>query len=260
MKKLFLKSLALFALCVSLAGPTTIMAQDHGPAKNAPATTAPAATAPAPAVNITADSSPMDLARAAFTAQGGEKFRQVQNMMLRGSVSLYPPNSPQSIPGAFSIVTANEKMRMEIDARPIIVFKQIYDGQQSYSSMPNVQVPPLSKFGLNVLSKFDQAGYKVTAIANKKKMRGFRIVDPDDYTTDFYIDPANGRVMEFFLYYNGFTFGTANSKFKEVDGVLIPFSFSQRFEMPQGAFFAEYTVKEAKLNQTLGDDAFAIPR
>jgi hypothetical protein len=30
--------------------------------------------------------------------------------------------------------------------------------------------------------------------------------------------------------------------------------------MPQGAFFAEYNVKEVKLNQTLGEDAFAIPR
>ena len=226
--------------------------------KNGTASSSSAAALPA--VTISATSTPADLAKAAFLAQGGEKFRTVQNMMLRGSVSLYPPNSPQSIPGAFSIVTANEKMRMEIDARPIITFKQIYDGQQSYSSMPNVQVPPLSRFGLNVLSKFDQQGYKVTAIPNKKKLRGFRIADPEDYTTDFYIDPANGRVMEFLLYYNGFTFGTANSKFKEVDGVLIPFSFSQRFEMPQGAFFAEYSVKEVKLNQTLAEDAFAIPR
>ena len=253
MKKLFL-----IAIAVCFAGfAPALLAQDHPPAKNA----APAPdAATAPAVNITAESTPVELARAAFTAQGGEKFRQVQNMMLRGTVSLYPPNSPQSIPGAFSIVTANDKLRMEIDARPIIVFKQIYNGQQSYSSMPNVEVPPLSKYGLNVLSKFDQPGYKVTAIPNKKKMRGFRIADPDDYTTDFYIDLATGRVMEFFLYYNGYTFGTANSKFKEVDGVLIPFSFSQRFEMPQGAFFAEYSVKEVKLNQPLGDDAFAIPR
>jgi len=30
--------------------------------------------------------------------------------------------------------------------------------------------------------------------------------------------------------------------------------------MPQGAFFAEYTVKEVKLNQTLAEDAFTIPR
>jgi hypothetical protein len=66
--------------------------------------------------------------------------------------------------------------------------------------------------------------------------------------------------MEFYLTYGGLTFGTANSKFKEIDGVLIPFSFSQRFEMPQGAFFAEYNVKEAKLNQQLGEDVFAIPQ
>ena len=255
-----MKILKVLALSVYLAGfGVVVSAQDHGAAKSAApaATTAPAAP---PAVVITPESTPLELAKAAFTAQGGEKFRAVQNMMLRGSVSLYPPNSPQSIPGAFSIVTANDKLRMEIDARPIIVFKQIYDGQQSYSSMPGVEVPPLSKFGLSVLSKFDQPGYKITAIANKKKLRGFRIADPEGYTTDFYIDPANGRVMEFFLTYGGLTFGTANNKFKEVDGVLIPFSFSQRFEMPQGPFFAEYSVKEVKLNQALGDDAFAIPR
>jgi hypothetical protein len=254
MKSLFLKSLAM-VVCLFAFG-ATLLAQEHAPAKPEPA----AGAATAPAVVITDASTPMDLAKAAFVAQGGEKFRAVQNMMLRGSVSLYPPNSPQSIPGSFSIVTANDKLRMEIDARPIIVFKQIYDGQQSYSSMPNVEVPPLSKFGLNVLSKFDQPGYKVSTIPNKKKLRGFRIADAEGYTTDFYIDPTNGRVMEFFLYYGGYTFGTANSKFKEVDGVLIPFSFSQRFEMPQGAFFAEYNVKEVKLNQTLGEDAFAIPR
>src|ERR1041385_8904132 len=253
MKKLFLIAMA---LCFAGFAPA-LLAQDHPPAKSA----APAPdAATAPVVNITAESTPMELARAAFAAQGGEKFRQVQNMMLRGTVSLYPPNSPQSIPGAFSIVTANDKLRMEIDARPIIVFKQIYDGQQSYSSMPSVEVPPLSKFGLPVLSKYDQPGYKVSSLANKKKLRGFRIADPDGFTTEFYIDPGNARVMEFFLTYNGLTFGTANNKFKEVDGVLIPFSFSQRFEMPQGPFFAEYTVKEVKLNQALGEDAFAIPR
>jgi len=256
MKSLFFRSVAM-SVCLAGVG-ATLSAQEHAPAKG----TTPAATSTAapPAVVITPESTPVELAKAAFIAQGGEKFRNVQNLMLRGSVSLYPPNSPQSIPGAFSIVTANDKLRMEIDARPIIVFKQIYDGQQSYSSMPGVEVPPLSKFGLNVLGKFDQPGYKVSAIANKKKLRGFRIADPEGYTTDFYIDPTNGRVMEFFLTYGGFTFGTANSKFKEVEGVLIPFSFSQRFEMPQGPFFAEYSVKEVKLNQNLGDDAFAIPR
>jgi hypothetical protein len=149
---------------------------------------------------------------------------------------------------------------MEIDARPAVVFKQIYDGQNSYSSMAGVEVPPLTKFGMGALSRYDQPGYKISAIADKKKQRGFRIVDPDGFTTDFYIDGSSGRVMSFLIYYQGFTFGTDNSKFKEIDGVVVPWNFSQRFEMPQGAFFAEYSVKEVKLNQTLGEDAFAIPR
>lgn len=255
MKSLLLKSLAVF---VCLAGfASMLLAQEHPAGKSAPAGTSSAAS---PAVNITPESTPMDLARAAFTAQGGEKFRQMQNYVLRGSVSLYPPNSPQSIPGSFSMVFSSDKMRIEIDARPIIVFKQIYDGQESYSSMPNVAVPPLSRFGLNVLRHFDQSGFKISPIPNKKKLRGFRIADAEDYTTDFYIDPVTGRVMEFLFYFNGYTFGTAHDKFKEVEGVLVPFSFSQRFEMPQGAFFAEYNVKEVKLNQTLGDDTFVIPR
>jgi hypothetical protein len=247
------KLLPFFCLifCISVAiGQTP-------PTKTAGNTTSET-TSPA-SVTITADSTPIDLARAAFMAQGGEKFRGMQNMVLRGSVNLYQPNSIQSIPGGFSIVTAGDKLRMEIDARPMVVFKQIYDGQQSYSSLPNVQVPPLTKFGLGALSRFDQAGYKITAIADKKKQKGFRIEDPEGYTTDFYIDSTSGRVMSFLMYYGGYTFGTENKKFKEIDGVLVPTSFSQRFEMPMGAFFAEYSVKEAKINQTLADDAFAIP-
>src|SRR5262245_2922364 len=213
-----------------------------------------------PAVAITAESTPADLAKAAFLSMGGEKFRSVQNMILRGSVNLFQPNSVQSIPGGFSIVTAGEKLRMEIDARPIVVFKQIYNGQQSYSSLPGVEMPPQTRFGWGVLIKYDQPGYKVTTIAaDKKKQRGFRIEDPEGYTTDFYIDAATGRVLSFLLYYNGNTLGTEIKKFKEVEGVLVPFNFSQRFEMPQGAFFAEFSVKEAKLNQTLGEDAFVIP-
>jgi hypothetical protein len=240
----------LCAFCISLwLLCTTVCAQDKTPANGS-----------APAAAITAETTPMDLARAAFTAQGGEKFRAVQNMILRGSVQLYPPNSVQSIPGSFSLVTAGPKLRMEIDARPAIVFKQIYDGEQTYSSMPQVQMPPLTKFGFGALARFDQPGYQITAIADKKKQRGFRLVDPEGFTTDFYVDPKTGRVMSFFLYYGGATLGTENSKFKEVDGVLVPISFSQKFEMPIGAFFAEFNVKDVKLNQQLPEDAFAIPR
>jgi hypothetical protein len=62
--------------------------------------------------------------------------------------------------------------------------------------------------------------------------------------------------MQYLIPYNGYTFGIENSKFKEVEGVLVPWSFTQRLEMQQGAFFAEYKVKEVKINQPVGDDVF----
>lgn len=207
---------------------------------------------------ITAGSTPMDLARAALAAQGGDHFKNLKSMMLFGSANLYAPNSTNSIPGKFYMVTAGDKVRIEIDARPLFNFKQIYDGQQSFSSIPGVQMPPASKFGLPVLAKYDQAGYTVSALPDKKKLRAFRIVDSEGNTTDFFIDPATGRVMQYLIPYNGYMFGTENSKFKEVDGVLVPTNFTQRLEMTQGAFFAEYKVKEIKLNQPIGDDVFVM--
>ncbi len=208
---------------------------------------------------ITATTTPVDMARAAIAAQGGEKFKNVKSMVLRGSVDLYAPNSTQPIPGGFAIVLAGDKARLEVDARPAVTFKQIYDGQRSYSSLPNVDMPPVSKFGMALLLKFDQPGYVVSALPDKKKHRGFRVSDPDGNTTDFYVDVATGRVMSFLIPYGGYTFGTENKKLKDFDGVLVATSFTQRLEMPQGAFFADYTVKDVKLNQPIGDDVFAIP-
>lgn len=208
---------------------------------------------------ITATTTPLDIARAALIAQGGEKYRNLKSIVLKGSVDLYGPNTTQSIPGGFVIVIAGEKTRMEVDARPAVSFKMIYDGQRTYSSLPNVDMPSPTKFGMGMLVKFDQDGYAVTAIPDKKKHRGFRITDSEGSVTDFYVDPASGRIMSFMIPYSGYTFGTENKKFKDFEGVLVATSFTQRLEMPQGAFFADYSVKDAKLNQPIGDDVFAIP-
>jgi hypothetical protein len=212
-----------------------------------------------PATAITATMSPMDLARAALAAQGGEKYVSLKNTLLRGSVDLYGPNSTQSIPGGFVLVLAGDKVRMEVDARPLFSFKQIYDGQQSYSSLPGTELPPTGKFGMRLLGKFAEPGYTVSALPDKKKQRGFRISDSEGNATDFYLDSTTGRVMSFTFSFNGINFGTEHKKFKEVDGVLVPASFTQRIEMPQGAAFAEFSVKDIKLNQTMGDDVFALP-
>jgi hypothetical protein len=255
MKKRFFGSFSLAVLiAITCAVPATSYAQTDGNAKAGSGTT-PSATGPA----ITATTSPVDLAKAALAAQGGEKFKALKSMVLRGSVDLFAPNSTQSIPGGFIWVVAGDKVRVEVDARPAVAFKQIYDGERSYSSLPGVELPPASKFGLALLAKYDQPGYTVTALPDKKKQRGFRISDADGNTTDFYLDSSNGRVMSFLIPYGGYTFGTENKKFKEIDGVLVPVSFTQRLEMAAGAFFAAYSVKDVKLNTALGDDVFAIP-
>ena len=253
MKKL---TLSLFVL-MSFAVAALAQSATTGTAPAANGNPASSASAIPAAPAITANSTPAELARAALAAQGGDKFKNLKNVWIYGDVNLYSPNSTFAQPGKFSLVTAGAKMRLDVES-PAFKFKQIFDGQQSYSSLPGVQTPPADKFGLNVLARYDQPGYTLSALPNDKKLRGFRIADAEGNTTDFYIDPTNARVVKYVSPYMGYTFGTENSKFKEIDGVLIPFSFSQRLEMPMGAFFAEYKVKEAKLNQPLNDDVFAI--
>jgi len=254
-----MRLLSLSFLALLLMG-VTVFAQKSSSSTSAPNgnAAAPSASAIPPPPTITAETTPTELAHAALAALGGDKFKNLKNIWIVGSVDLYAPNSTLPQPGKFSIVTAGAKFRMDVDASPAFKFKQIFDGQQSYSSIPNVQMPPADKFGLPVLIKYDQPGYTVSALPNEKKLRGFRITDAEGNTTDFYIDPATARIMKYVSPYNGYTFGTENSKFKEIDGVLIPFNFSQRMEMPIGAFFADFKVKEAKLNQPLGDDVFLI--
>lgn len=252
MKKRFFGSFLLLVLMGAITATASAQA-------DATAKTGNGATASAAGPAITATTVPLDLAKAALAAQGGEKFKSLKSMVLKGSVDLYAPNSTQSVPGGFVWVVAGTKVRVEIDARPAVAFKQIYDGERSYSSLPGVELPPASKFGLAVLGRYDQPGYAVSALPDKKKLRGFRVADAEGNITDFYIDPANGRVMSFLIPYGGYMFGTENKKFKEVDGVLVPVSFSQRLEMAAGAFFADYTVKDVKLNNPLGEEVFAIP-
>ena len=211
------------------------------------------------AIPITAGATPLELARAAFLAQGGEKFRAVKNMVLIGSVDLYGPTSTQSIPGKFVIVMAGERLRMEVSAPPVINFKQLYDGHNTYSSIPGAELPPPNKLGLPVLANFDQPGYTVTAIPDKKKQRGFRISDAEGFSTDFYVDSATGQVVSYLFKFGGYNFGVEHKMVKRLEGVLVPYRFSQRIELPQGAAFADFSVKEAKINQQLSDDVFTVP-
>jgi Domain of unknown function (DUF4292) len=247
------------ALCLHVVA---VNAQETSPDKSRPAAATTAAKV-SPVTQgktsiITAAMSPVELARAAFNAQGGEKFRNLKNMILLGTVDLYAPSSTQSLTGKFGMILAGEKLRQDIQS-PLFSFQIIFDGEQSYSSMRGMNMPPLTKFGLPVLARFDQAGYTVTALPDQKKQRGFRIADAEGNSTDFYVEAATGRVVRFEIPYNRMTYSFEYKDFKEVDGVLVPTSFAQKMAAPQGDFIAEFKVKEVKLNQELPADAFKIP-
>ena len=246
------------ALLLLVAFTSTASAQKIDPPRDLKAE---ANVIPAPPP-ITDKSTPAELAKAALAAMGGDNFKKLKSSYVQGSANLYGPNQTQSIPGSFAIAQAGDKVRMDINAAPIIVFKQIYDGERSFSTLPGgMEVPPPTKFGLHMLAKYDQPGYTVSAIPDKKKLRGFRIADANGNTTDYYIDPATAHISEFIIPYQGYTFGSTINKFAEVDGVLVPMSFTQRFELPGGsggAYFAEYKVKVVKINGPISDDVFAI--
>ena len=250
------------ALALFLLNPVGINAQEKTSDKTKAA--ASAASSNVPAANaiktsvVTPAMSPAELARAAFDAQGGEKFRNLKNMMLIGSVDLYAPSSTQSLTGKFGMIVAGEKLRQEVQSA-LFSFRLVFDGQQSYSSMRGMNLPPLSKFGMPVLARFDHAGYTVTALPDKKKERAFRITDGEGNSTDFYIEAATGRIVRFEIPYNGMTYIFEYKGFRELDGVLVPTKFVQRLAAPQGDFIAEFKVKEVKLNQELPADAFTIP-
>jgi len=241
-------------LLLAFAAPSG--AQEKPAAQSATTAVTPAAKTSA----VTAASAPQDLARAAYESLGGDKFRDLKNMVLTGSVDLYAPNSTQSVPGTFGTITAGERVRHEIRS-PFFSVSAIFDGERSYSSIRSFQMPPASKFGLPVLLKFAQPGYTVSALADKgkKKERAFRVTDPEGNATDFYVEIATGRITRYEIPFGDATYIMELKSFKTVDGVTVPTSFAQKLATSQGSFIAEFKVKEAKINQDLPADVFAIP-
>ena len=219
-----------------------------------------AATTPAKAAPLSAASTPQELARAAYDSLGGDRFRDLKNMVLTGSIELFSPNSVQSIPGTFGVITSGERIRQEMRS-PFFNVSAIYDGERSYSSVRGFEMPPPSKFGVPVLLKAAQPGYTVTAVPekDKKKERAFRVTDAEGNATDFYLDVTTGRLARYEIPFGNVTFIMELKSWKTLDGVTVPTNFVQKLATPQGSFVAEFKVKEAKLNQDLPADVFAIP-
>jgi hypothetical protein len=220
-------------------------------------TTTSAGTTPA------IDSSLMDLAKATLLAHGGEKFKSAKTIIMRGSVEVSAPNSAQTLPAAFNIVFAGEKYRFDILAPPILNFQQVSDGQQTFSSMAGISLPPMNRLGLPLLTKLDDTGFVVSGLPEKlKKKKGFRITSPEGYYTDFIVDEKTLQVKEYESSYevNGRTVTTsvAVSKYRDVEGVLLNERFSQRLDMGQFTSYADFKAKEILVNSEVRDDVFVM--
>lgn len=231
--------------------------------KPAPQQAAPAAASGSPAAKpapLAPTATPAELARAAYQSLGGDRLRDLRNMVLTGTLDLYSPASTQGITGRFGVIIAGEKIRQEMQS-PFFNASLIYDGQQSYSSIRGFELPPPSKYGLPVLLKHAQPGFTVSAIPEKdgKKVRAFRVTDPEGNATDFRVDATTGKLTGYEIPFGGVTFVVEIKSTKEIDGITVPINFAQRLATPQGTFIAEFKVKDAKLNQDLPADAFAIP-
>jgi hypothetical protein len=211
-----------------------------------------------------AETSPIELARAVLKVHGGDNLKNAKSVVIRGSAEVSPPNSAQTLPAVFSITYAGEKYRFEIQAPPVINFLQVFDGQQTFSSLRGFMLPPVNRIGLPLLAYIDEKDFTVSALPEKlKKKQGFRITSPEGFYTDFIIDGKTFQVKEFESAYeaNGqmVTTSVAVDKYRSVENILVNEKFSQRINFGQITAYVNFKTKEILVNSELADDVFAAP-
>lgn len=206
---------------------------------------------------------PMDLAKAALLAHGGDKFKNMKTLVVIGTADV--SGSPSmTFPAPFVMTYSGDKYRLEMTT-PFLQFKQIYDGQQTFSSAGEVTLPPINRLGLPLLPKIEDKDYIVSALPDaKKKKTGFRITSPEGYYTDFFIDEKAGQVKSYEASYtfNERTITTAVEidKVREVEGVKVPEKYAQRFETGNLTVYANFKAKDILVNSTVADDVFVMSK
>lgn len=246
----------LLLICVFAVG---VFAQKDDKQKKDEKTTA----TPTPAVvALSKTSTPLEIAKAALTAHGGDKLKALKTLVVRGS-AVVSGSPTQIIQATFAMIFAGEKYRFDLTAPPVVNFRQISDGQQTQSSMRGLSLPPLNQVGLPVLAKIEEKGWVVSALPEKfKKKMGFRVTSPEGYFTDFVIDEKTNRVKEYEssydLYGTPATTSVAVDQYKDVNGVFINEKFSQRLELGQMNFYANYKAKEILIDTPIDDEIFTM--
>lgn len=216
--------------------------------------------ATATAAAVPKSSSPLELAGATLKVYGGEKFKNMKTLVVRGTADV--SGSPtMTFPSTFATIYAGEKYRLEI-INPIQPFKQTFDGELTSSSVRGFELPPLNRLGFPLLQKIGEKDFTVSALPeNTKKKTGFRITAPEGFYTDFIIDEKTGMVKSYESSYeiNGrnVTTSVEIDKLRDVDGVKIPERYAQRLDLGQFTAYVDFKAKEILVNSVVADDVFS---
>lgn len=206
----------------------------------------------------------IELARAALNGHGGEKLKGVKTLVFRGSVDVTVSAFNQAFVGAFVMVIAGEKYRVEI-TNPFQPIKQVFDGTTTSSNIQNgFNLPPVNRLGLPLLARLGDPGFVVTPLAESRKSSGFRVTAPDGWYTDFYIDEKTKQVKKYEAAYelNGRVINTIVEidKMRIVDGIVLPEKFAQRFDLGQVTAYADFKAKEILVNSPVDDEVFTLTK
>jgi hypothetical protein len=203
---------------------------------------------------------PLELAKATVIAHGGDKFKNMKTLVVRGTADV--SGSPAAtFPATFAMILSGDKYRLEVN-NPVAPFKQIYDGQQT-SSSAGFTLPPINRLGLPLLQRIEEKDFAVSALPEKsKKKNGFRITAPEGFYTDFFIDEKTGLVKSYESEYEirgrAITTSVEIDKLREVDGVKVPERYAQRFETGQITIYADFKAKEILVNSAVLDGIFVM--
>lgn len=252
-----MKNLTIFTLIFAFAAFGVSAQTEQKPKKNEKENTVATTTA------VSKTASPMEIAKAALAAHGGDKLKNMKTLVVRGTAEV--SGSPTTtFPATFATIYSGEKYRLEITT-PFQPFKQTFDGQTTASSMAGLSLPPLNRLGLPLLPRIEDKDFKVSELPEKsKKKLGFRITSPEGFYTDFFIDEKTGLVKSYESSYefNGRSITTSVEidKLRDVDGVIIPERYAQRFDTGQIVIYSDFKAKEILVNSAVADDVFSIAK
>ena len=200
-------------------------------------------------------------ARAAFQAHGGDKLRRLKTLVVRGSVDVTSSAFPQAIAGGFSTVISGNKYILDIQT-PFQSLKQVFDGENTVSSLPGITLPPVTSLGFPMLPRLGETGYVVAALPEgKRKQRGFRLTAPDGFYTDFYVDEKTNLIKGYESAYEirgrNFTTSIEVDKNRVVDGLTIPERYAQRFDLGGLTAYSSFKAKEILVNTEIDGAVFS---